>query len=164
MSVIAFESIKKFTLYFVRISIYWTQLHHCIFRFLIVINISAAFMRNSVVGNKLVKLTMDRKILSSNISSESRAIARAVSRWLPTTAARVRAQVISCGIYGGQSGNGAGFLRIYRLPLQILNPPTAPYSSIIRGWYSRPNSCRRTPRNKKKCNLVRVLFSWYRSE
>jgi hypothetical protein len=35
----------------------------------------------------------------------SRAIAEAVSRWLPTAAARVRAQVRSCGICGGQSGS-----------------------------------------------------------
>jgi hypothetical protein len=39
-----------------------------------------------------------------------RAIAQAVSRWLPTSAARVRARVWSCGISGGQSGAGAGFL------------------------------------------------------
>jgi hypothetical protein len=28
--------------------------------------------------------------------------------------------------------------------LSIFIPSTAPYSSIIRGWYSRPNSGRRT--------------------
>jgi hypothetical protein len=39
-----------------------------------------------------------------------RAIAQAVSRWLPTAAARVRSQVRSCGTCGGQSGTGAGFL------------------------------------------------------
>jgi hypothetical protein len=39
-----------------------------------------------------------------------RAIAQAVSRWLPTAAARVRARVLSCGICGGQTGAGAGFL------------------------------------------------------
>jgi hypothetical protein len=38
------------------------------------------------------------------------AIAQAVSRWLPTAAAQVRSQVKSCGICGGQSGTGAGFL------------------------------------------------------
>jgi hypothetical protein len=56
----------------------------------------------------------------------------------PTAAARVRSQVRSCGIYGGQSGTGAGFPRVLRFPLPILIPPTAPYSSIIRGWYNRP--------------------------
>jgi hypothetical protein len=75
----------------------------------------------------------------------SRAIAQAVSRWLPTAAARVRSQVRLCGICGVQSGTGAGFLRVLRFPLPFLIPPTAPYSSsIIRGWYNRPNSGRRT--------------------
>jgi hypothetical protein len=55
-----------------------------------------------------------------------RAIAQAVSRRLPTAAARVRAQARSCGICGGQSCMGAGFLRVLRFPLPILIPPTAP--------------------------------------
>jgi hypothetical protein len=41
---------------------------------------------------------------------KGRAIAQAVSRWLPKAAARVRARVWPCGICGGQSGAGAGFL------------------------------------------------------
>jgi hypothetical protein len=55
-----------------------------------------------------------------------RAIAQAASRWLPTAAARVRSQVRSCGICDGQSGTGAGFLRVLRFPLPIIIPPTAP--------------------------------------
>jgi hypothetical protein len=55
-----------------------------------------------------------------------RAIAQAVSRWFPTAAARVQSQVRSCGICGGQSVTGAGFLRVLRFPLPILIPPTAP--------------------------------------
>jgi hypothetical protein len=59
--------------------------------------------------------------------------------------ARVRAQVRSCGICGGQCGTGAGFLRVLPFPLPILIPPTTSHSSsIIRGWYNRPISGRRT--------------------
>jgi hypothetical protein len=58
-----------------------------------------------------------------------RAIAQAVSRRLPTAAARVRFQVRSCVICGGQSGTGAGFLRVLRFPLPILIPPTTQHSS-----------------------------------
>jgi hypothetical protein len=84
-----------------------------------------------------------------------RALAQAVSRRLPTAAARVRAQFRSCGICGGQNDTGAGFLRVLRFPLSVLIPPTAPHSSsITRGWYNRPVSGRRTkwtvsPHNKK---------------
>jgi hypothetical protein len=38
------------------------------------------------------------------------AIAKVVSYWLPSVAARVRSQVMSCGICDGLSGTGAGFL------------------------------------------------------
>jgi hypothetical protein len=51
-----------------------------------------------------------------------RAIAQAVSRRLRTAAARVRAQIRSSGIYGGQHGTGAVFLRVFRFPLPILIP------------------------------------------
>jgi hypothetical protein len=66
-----------------------------------------------------------------------RVIAQAVSRRLPTAAARVRARVRSCGIYGAQSGTEADFLRVLRFPLPIRIPPIAPQSllSIIRGWW-----------------------------
>jgi hypothetical protein len=53
-----------------------------------------------------------------------RAVARAVSRWLPTAAARVRVRA-TCGGCGGQSGTGAGFLRVLRFPLRII-PPISP--------------------------------------
>jgi hypothetical protein len=36
---------------------------------------------------------------------------------------------MSCGICGGQSGTGAGFLRVLRFPLPIPIPLTAPHSS-----------------------------------
>jgi hypothetical protein len=72
------------------------------------------------------------------------AIAQAVSRRLPTAAALFRFHVRSCGICGGQSGNGEGFLRELRFSLLIHIPPTASYSSVIRGWYRRPTSGWRT--------------------
>jgi hypothetical protein len=69
-----------------------------------------------------------------------RTIAQAISRWLPTAAARVRSRVWSSGICGGRSGAGTGFLRVLRFPLPIFIPPIAPQSAspIIWGWYNRP--------------------------
>jgi hypothetical protein len=61
-------------------------------------------------------------------STTGRAIAQAVSRWLPTAAARVRSWVWSSGICGGQSGAGACFLRVLRFPLPIVTPAIAPQS------------------------------------
>jgi hypothetical protein len=57
---------------------------------------------------------------------KDRAVAQAVSRWLPTAAARVRVRT-ACGVRGGQSGTGAGFLRVFRFPLPII-PPISPSS------------------------------------
>jgi hypothetical protein len=45
-------------------------------------------------------------------ASFTRAVAQAVSGRLPITEARVRARVKSCGICGGQSRTGAGFLAL----------------------------------------------------
>jgi hypothetical protein len=56
-----------------------------------------------------------------------RAIAEAVSHWLPTAAARVQSRIWSSGISGGQSGTGAGFLRVLRFPLPFI-PPNSPSS------------------------------------
>jgi hypothetical protein len=68
-------------------------------------------------------------------------IAQAVSHWLHTAAVQVQSQVKSCGICSGQSGAGAGFLIVLQFPLPTLTPPTAPQSSsIIWGWYNRPDS------------------------
>jgi hypothetical protein len=55
-----------------------------------------------------------------------RAVAQAVSRWLPTAAARVRVGAAS-GVCGGQSGTEAGFLRVLLFPLPIM-PPISPSS------------------------------------
>jgi hypothetical protein len=78
--------------------------------------------------------------------NSGRAIAQEVSRRLPTAPARVRVQVRLCGICGGQNGTETGFLQVLRFLLPILIPPTASHSSssIIRGWYNRPISGRRT--------------------
>jgi hypothetical protein len=61
----------------------------------------------------------------SNCLLNGRGIAQAVSRRLPTAETLVRSQVRSCGICGGQSGTGAGFLQVFRFPLPILIPPIA---------------------------------------
>jgi hypothetical protein len=83
-------------------------------------------------------IAISTSIINSVNYKMCRAIAQAVSRWLPTAAARVRTHVRSCG-------TGTGFLRVLRFPLPILITPTAtPSSSIIRGWYNRPVSGRRT--------------------
>jgi hypothetical protein len=50
--------------------------------------------------------------------------------------------VWSSGICGGQSGAGAGFLRVLRFPLPFI-PPNFPSSQITRGRYNRPVSGRR---------------------
>jgi hypothetical protein len=55
-----------------------------------------------------------------------RAVAQAASRWLFTAAATVRVRA-ACGVYGGQSGTGAGFLRVLQFPLSII-PQISPSS------------------------------------
>jgi hypothetical protein len=54
--------------------------------------------------------------------NRGRAIAQAVSRWLPTAAARVWSQAKSCGVCSGHNGAKVGFLRVLRFPLPILIP------------------------------------------
>jgi hypothetical protein len=65
-----------------------------------------------------------------------RAKAQAVSRRLPTAAARIRARVKFCGICGGQSGTRAGFLHVLRFPSAKHSIDCS--TLIIRGWYTRP--------------------------
>jgi hypothetical protein len=55
------------------------------------------------------------------IITEGRAVAQAVSRWLPTAAVRVRVRA-ECGGCGGQIGTGTGFLRVLRFPMPIILP------------------------------------------
>jgi hypothetical protein len=94
--------------------------------------------------------------------SKGRAIAQAVSRRLLTAAARVRAQVWSCGSFGGQSDTGAGFLRVLRFPLPVLIPPSAPYSSSDAGTIGHlvadvPSGLSLTPPQGKKKTLSKTL-------
>jgi hypothetical protein len=63
-------------------------------------------------------------------SAGGRAMAQAVSHWPLTVEARVHARVNPCGICGGQSGTGTGFLRVLRFPLQIYHSTIAPYLPI----------------------------------
>jgi hypothetical protein len=46
--------------------------------------------------------------------------------YIPSAAARVRVRP-ACGVCGGQSGTGAGFLRVLRFPLPII-PQISPLS------------------------------------
>jgi hypothetical protein len=58
---------------------------------------------------------------------QGRALAQAVSRWLPTAAARVRVQA-TCGVCGEQTGTGTSFLQVLRFPLPIITAPISPSS------------------------------------
>jgi hypothetical protein len=81
--------------------------------------------------DSLYPFTLLRRKVSSVYG---RAIAQAVSRWLPAAEARVRARVRSCGICGGQSGTVAGFLRVLWFPLPTFIPPISPQSPASINW------------------------------
>jgi hypothetical protein len=61
-------------------------------------------------------------------SFRGRAIAQAVTHWLPTAAARLHARFWSSGICGGQNDTRTGFLRVLRFPMPIFIPPDSPSS------------------------------------
>jgi hypothetical protein len=91
----------------------------------------------------------DIKYFASRTIYEGRSVCRpchSSGAWLPTMAAQVRTHVNSCGNCDASSGIEAGYLRVFRFPLPILIPPTAPHSSssTIWDWYNRPHSSRRT--------------------
>jgi hypothetical protein len=94
------------------------------------------YIYNSYCDNILIGI----KVPLLTYGENGRAIAQAVSRRLPTGAARVRARVRWCGICGGESGTGPGFLRVLRFLLPVFIPPIAPQSppSIISSCYNRP--------------------------
>jgi hypothetical protein len=60
-----------------------------------------------------------------------RAIAQAVSRRLPTAAARVQTWVGTWDFVMDKSGAGAGFIRELRFPLPIYIPSCSPQSSSL---------------------------------
>jgi hypothetical protein len=66
------------------------------------------------------------KIITVPTHSQRPCRSSAVRRWLPTEEAWVRVRA-GCGICGGQSGTGAGFLRVLRFPMPII-PPISPLS------------------------------------
>jgi hypothetical protein len=81
-------------------------------------------------------------MLSSDILYEGRAIAQAVSRWLPNVAVRGSRPGRHVGFCGGQSGAEAGFLRVLRFPLpnsfhQLLQKII--FNIINQDMYNRPN-------------------------
>jgi hypothetical protein len=83
-------------------------------------NISSLFVKKKYPNRKL------RIVFNSKSTWLGRAVAQAASRWLPTSAARVSVRA-ACGVCGGQSGTGAGFLRVLRFPVPII-PPISPSS------------------------------------
>jgi hypothetical protein len=61
-----------------------------------------------------------RPLVNMLILNVGRAVAQAVSHRVPTTVAQIRARD-SCGICGGQSGTGVGFLRVLLFLLQLIH-------------------------------------------
>jgi hypothetical protein len=81
-------------------------------------------------------------------------VAQAARRRPPTAAACVRAWVSLCGICGGQSSTGGGFLRVLRFSLRGI-PPIAPLSSGL----ASVTVDSITLHLKKKKN-IRSLYYW----
>jgi hypothetical protein len=83
-------------------------------------------------------------VIFTNVSEENSVsifrVCESLVAGFPPQRPGFRARVWSGGICGGQSGAGAGFLRVLRFSLPIFIPPIAPQSSssIIWGWYNRP--------------------------
>jgi hypothetical protein len=69
-----------------------------------------------------------RAQLFENPYQQGRAIAQAVSRWLPTAAALFRCRIWLSEICGEQSSTEASFVRELRFPLPIFIPPNFPSS------------------------------------
>jgi hypothetical protein len=93
---------------------------------------------SSEFGTRNEKLINGKRLLYEILISlkAGRAVAQAVSPWLPTAAARVRVRV-ACGVCGAQSGTGAGFLRVLRFPPANHHSTSFSIIIIIRGWHNR---------------------------
>jgi hypothetical protein len=65
------------------------------------------------------------------LSIANGSIAQAVSRLISISATRVRSQLKSCRICGGQSGARAVLLQVLQLPLPVFIPPTASHSLVV---------------------------------
>jgi hypothetical protein len=78
-----------------------------------------------------------------------RAVAQAVSR-------RLRALVRSCGICGGQSCTGAGYLRVLRFPLPILHHPSGA-GTEGRRLADVPSGLSPQPKSNSKLHVVNCL-------
>jgi hypothetical protein len=97
-----------------------------------------------------------------------RAIVRRLLAGLPPRRPGFQVRSGHMGFVVDKVALGAGFLQVLRFPLPILIPPTAPHSSssIIRDWYNRPISGRRTkwtnkshPTSINKKNALKT--NWY---
>jgi hypothetical protein len=108
-------------------------------------NVTASTSHNPVGLHSILFISIQKEALASIFDwihvgitlLWGRATAQAVSRWLPTAAARVRARVWSSGICGGQSGAGGASTSVSPANLHSTN-----FSIIIitRGRYNRPFS------------------------
>jgi hypothetical protein len=68
-------------------------------------------------------------------------MAEAVSRWLPTAAARVRARVWQVGFVVDKVASGAGFLRVPRFPL----PKTVSFHQLLHHHNQSPGADMQRP-------------------
>jgi hypothetical protein len=108
--------------------------------------------------NLYIKLTLlTGRETDSGLISIGRAVVQTVSRWLPTSAARVRAQVRSYLICGGQSGTGAGFLQVLRFPCQSFDHPSSAAGTISQLWDDVSSGLNLTPPQETKKGKVSLF-------
>jgi hypothetical protein len=101
--------------------------------------VSERFLRRTVIEENIHDFRYDHDINQIRVSVyevwiKGRSIAQAVSRWLPTVTARVRARVCSSGICGGQSDAGAST----SVSPADLHSTKFSFLTISRGGYNRP--------------------------